>query len=80
VRKLAAVIWLALLTSACVATPPIPTAAPIIHGYGYDIYGSYRAYSYTYGYAHLPPHVRPVHPAHHRFHHRPTEAHHAMSH
>jgi len=68
VKKLAAVIWLALITSACVATPPTPIAAPIIHGYGYDIYGSYRAYSYTYGYADPPPHARPLHHAHRRYH------------
>ena len=65
-RKLAAAISLAILTSACGTTQPTLIAAPVIHGYGYDIYGSYRAYSFVYGYAHTP-HAS-VHYAHRRYH------------
>lgn len=76
VRKLAAVVGLTLVTSACMAAEPMTVAAPVIHGYGYNIYGSYSSYDFTYGYAHPPPRVYPARYRHHRHPHTMRHAQH----
>jgi hypothetical protein len=70
----------ALLTVSFLAMAPAARASeatPTVHGYGYDLYGSYRSYTFRFG--REPSAVAELgwrHPRHHHRHHRPTHGHH----